>query len=67
MLIHDCGDRQLSHKETHAAQIRRGAAFRVLCQNWEDFLFPDSIRLNLSLPRTQLEEAMRRLDEHVFR
>ena len=67
MLFLDCGDWLRSHNDTLAALLRRGAEVGVLWQNGEDFLFPDSIRLNLSLPRTQLEEAMRRLDEHVFR
>ena len=67
MLFLDCGDWLRAHHDTLAALLRRGAEVGVLWQNGEDFLFPDSIRLNLSLPRTQLEEAMRRLDEHVFR
>ena len=36
---------------------------------WQDgaaFLAPQSIRINLALPTSRVEEAFRRLDEHVF-
>lgn len=36
---------------------------------WQDgrkFAWKDAMRLNLALPRTRLEEAMRRLSEYVF-
>lgn len=32
----------------------------------ETFLWPDSIRMNLALPFSLLQEAMERLDRHVF-
>ena len=66
MLFLDCADWLRAHGDTLDALLRRGAEFGVLWQNGEDFLYPDSIRLNLALPRQQLEEAMRRLRDHVF-
>jgi cystathionine beta-lyase len=35
-------------------------------QNGEDFFLPQSIRLNLALPRSRVEEAFDRLDKYVF-
>jgi bifunctional pyridoxal-dependent enzyme with beta-cystathionase and maltose regulon repressor activities len=32
----------------------------------ETFLWPDSIRMNLALPFSLLQEAMERLDRHAF-
>ena len=34
--------------------------------NAEDFLLKSSIRLNLALPRSRVEEAFDRLDKYVF-
>ena len=67
MLFLDCGDWLRSRGDTLTALLRRGAEVGVLWQNGEDFLFPDSIRLNLSLPQAQLEEAMARLQRYAFR
>ena len=67
MLFLDCGDWLRAHGDTLEALLRRGAEVGVLWQNGEDFLFPDSIRLNLSLPRAQLEEALARLARYAFK
>ena len=66
MLFLDCADWLREHGDTLDALLRRGAEVGVLWQNGEDFLFPDSIRLNLALPRSLLEEALRRLQAYVF-
>lgn len=66
MLFLDCSDWLRAHGDTLEALLRRGAEVGVLWQNGEDFLFPDSIRLNLALPRTLLEEALRRMRTHIF-
>ena len=66
MLFLDCAEWLREHNDTLDDLLRRGAEVGVLWQNGEDFLLPDSIRLNLSLPRTQLEEALRRLETYAF-
>ena len=66
MLCLDCADWLRAHGDTLDALLRRGAEVGVLWQNGEDFLYPDSIRLNLALPRSLLEEALRRLQTYVF-
>ena len=66
MLFLDCADWLRAHGDTLDTLLRRGAEVGVLWQNGEDFLFPDSIRLNLALPRHMLEEALQRLKAHVF-
>ncbi len=66
MLFLDCGDWLRAHRDTLDALLRRGAEVGVLWQNGEDFLFPDSIRLNLALPRPLLEEALSRLQTYAF-
>ena len=66
MLFLDCADWLRAHGDTLDALLRRGAEVGVLWQNGEDFLCPDSIRLNLALPRSQLEEAFERLRAFAF-
>ena len=66
MLFLDCADWLRAHGDTLSALLRRGAEVGVLWQNGEDFCYPDSIRLNLALPRAQLEEAFERLDRYAF-
>ena len=66
MLFLDCGDWLRAHGLTLSELLRRGAAVGVFWQNGEDFFYPDSIRLNLALPRHQLEEALERLARFAF-
>ena len=35
-------------------------------QDGEAFIYPDSIRMNLALPLSQLQEAMERLKKYAF-
>ena len=46
--------------------LLRGVRAGVIWQKGADFGEPDSIRLNVALPRSLVEEAMRRLKERVF-
>lgn len=66
MLFLDCGDfcrsRGISISQLQERGVRRG----VIWQNGEDFLLPDSIRMNFALPRSLAEEAMERLKKYVF-
>ena len=65
MLFLDCAGYLRARGETLDALLRRGAEVGVLWQNGEDFLCPDSIRLNLALPRSLLVEALERLAAHA--
>ena len=66
ILFLDCGDfcrsRGISISQLQERGVRRG----VIWQNGEDFMFPDSIRMNFALPRSLAEEAMERLKKYVF-
>jgi cystathionine beta-lyase len=66
MLFLDCGGWLREHGLTLPELLRRGASVGVFWQNGEDFFYPDSIRLNLALPRQQLEEALDRLARFAF-
>ena len=66
MLFLDCSDYLKGRGENLDALLRRGAEAGVLWQNGEDFLYPNSIRMNLALPRAQLEEALERLRRYAF-
>ena len=66
VLFLDCGGWLRAHRDTLGALLRRGAEVGVLWQNGEDFLWPDTIRLNLALPLSQLQEAMERLWAYAF-
>lgn len=66
VLYLDCGAWLRAHGDTLEALLRRGAEVGVLWQNGEDFFCPDTIRLNLALPFSLLQEAMSRLKAHVF-
>lgn len=46
--------------------LRRGVRCGVIWQNGEAFIYPDSIRMNLALPLSQLQEAMERLRKYAF-
>ena len=46
--------------------LRRGVRCGVIWQDGEAFMYPDSIRMNLALPLSQLQEAMERLKKYAF-
>ena len=66
MLYLDCGDWCREHGVTIDELLKRGVRCGVIWQNGEAFLWPDSIRMNLALPKARLIEAFERLKEHVF-
>ena len=66
MLFLDCG-RYCREKGTGIRELQaRGVRCGVVWQNGEDFFWPDSIRMNLALPKSRLVEAMDRLKEYAF-
>ena len=46
--------------------LKAGVAVGVIWQDGSAFRQPDTIRLNLALPRARVEEAFRRLEKYVF-
>ena len=66
MLFLDCGDFCRSQGISISRLQERGVRCGVIWQNGEDFLLPDSIRMNFALPRSLAEEAMERLKKYVF-
>lgn len=66
MLFLDCGDYCRAHGVSIGELLRRGAEVGVWWQNGEAFRYPDSIRMNLALPKSQLEKAMERLKKYAF-
>ena len=47
--------------------LLRGVRCGVIWQDGEAFIYPDSIRMNLALPLSQLQEAMERLKKYAFK
>lgn len=66
MLFLDCGDWCREHNVTITELQHRGIKCGVIWQNGEDFIWPDSIRMNLALPTEKLKEAMERLKKYAF-
>ena len=66
MLYLDCGEYLREKDEDIMSLLRRGVEHGVIWQNGEAFMWPDTIRMNLALPRARLEEAMDRLKKYVF-
>ncbi len=66
MLFLDCGDWCREHGVSIQALLERGIRAGVIWQNGESFFWPDSIRLNLALPFSLLQEAMERLRKYAF-
>lgn len=66
MLFLDCREWCETHGKTIDELQRAGVEAGVIWQDGRPFHGEYGIRLNVALPRTLLEEAMRRLDEMVF-
>ncbi len=66
MLFLDCAGWCRARGESIGALLRRGVEVGVVWQNGEDFIWPESIRMNLALPMAKLREAMERLQKYVF-
>ena len=66
MLFLDCAE-FLHDKGISITELQhRGVRCGVIWQNGEDFIYPDTIRMNLALPKSKLVEAFDRLKEYVF-
>ena len=66
MLYLDCGDWCRARGVTIRELQERGVRCGVVWQNGEDFFWPDTIRVNLALPKERLTEALRRLKQYAF-
>ena len=66
MLYLDCTEWCAKHNTTIDDLQKAGVAVGVIWQDGRPFHHPCSIRLNLALPRSLVEEAMERLDKYVF-
>lgn len=66
MLYLDCHDWLGQHGKTLPELLREGVAVGVIWQDGSAFGQPDTIRMNLALPKTRVEEAFRRLWQYVF-
>lgn len=66
MLFLDCKEWCKEHGKTIDELQRAGVEAGVIWQDGRPFHGEYAIRLNLALPKTLVEEAMRRLDEYVF-
>ena len=60
------GGADVQHELSIKELLLRGVRVGVIWQNGEDFIYPKSIRMNLALPKSQLNEAMDRLKKYVF-
>ena len=66
MLYLDCTQWCEAHGKTIDELQEAGVAVGVIWQDGRPFHHPCSIRLNLALPRSLVEEAFERLDKYVF-
>lgn len=66
MLFLDCGEFCRARGITITELQHRGIRCGVIWQNGEAFIYPNSIRMNLALPKSRLIEAMDRLKKYVF-
>ena len=66
MLFLDVSRWLREHGLTLQELLRRGVRCGVIWQDGEAFIYPDSIRMNLALPLSQLQEAMERLKRNAF-
>ena len=66
MLYFDCSEWLKAHGLTCGELLRRGYEVGVYWQDGRPFHMENSIRMNLALPSSRVEEAFRRLDQYVF-
>ena len=66
MLLLDCGDWLRARGKTLDELLLAGVEVGVLWQDGRQFNREDSIRMNLALPRTRVEEAFDRLRKYAF-
>ena len=66
MLLLDCGKWLADHGKTLDELLLAGVEVGVLWQDGRQFDRPDSIRMNLALPFSRVEEAFERLRKYAF-
>lgn len=66
MLYLDCGDWCAEHGTDIKELQKRGIRCSVIWQDGEAFMMPNTIRMNLALPKSRLIEAMDRLKTYAF-
>ena len=66
MLYLDCHDWCVKHGKTVDDLLRAGWDVGVIWQDGRPFHRPDTIRMNLALPASRVQEAFRRLKTYVF-
>lgn len=66
MLLLDCGQWLAEHNKTLDELLLAGVEVGVLWQDGRQFNRPDSIRMNLALPFSRVEEAFDRLRKYAF-
>lgn len=66
MLLLDCGDWLRTHGKNIDQLLLAGVEVGVLWQDGRQFNREDSIRMNLALPHSKVEEAFERLKKYVF-
>ena len=67
MLYLDCHKWCEAHHKTMDELLQAGVKVGVIWQDGRAFFYPDSIRMNLALPFSRVQEAFHRLDKYVFR
>ena len=66
ILYLDCAQWCAEHGVSIAELQSRGVRCGVIWQNGEAFIYPDTIRMNMALPRARLVEALDRLKKYAF-
>ena len=66
MLYLDCGEWCREHGVNIKKLQKRGVRCGVIWQDGEAFMLPNTIRMNLALPKSRLIEAMERLRKYAF-
>ena len=66
MLYLDCSEYLRERGMDIMTLLLKGVEYGVIWQNGEAFQWPDSIRMNLALPKSRLIEAFERLKKYVF-
>ena len=66
MLYLDCHEWLQRNGKTIADLVRAGIYVGVIWQDGSPFGQPDTIRMNLALPKARMEEAFHRLEKYVF-
>ena len=66
MLYLDCVEWCREHGVNIKQLQKRGVRCGVIWQDGEAFMLPNTIRMNLALPKSRLVEAMERLRKYAF-